>query len=139
MSPLSLNHSRFTLRTFLYGFLVLLLLGGFIAYTSFQARFLIEGPQVDLTGPTAGVSSERVIALEGTAANIARMSLNGRPIYTNEEGYFKEMIVLENGYTTATIRAEDRYGRIVSVERDFVFTPPPKDAVAQAADEAMHY
>ncbi len=91
--------------------------------------------------PNDGVSNERVVTLEGDAANIARMSLNGRAIYTDESGHFKEEIVLENGYTTATIRAEDRYGRTVSVDRGFVYTPPGEDEVAQGESEnqAIHY
>lgn len=130
MSPLNFSHSRFTLRNAVYALFTVFLLGGVIAYMGFQARFLIAGPQISIAAPEDSVSGERVIVLEGDAANIARMSLNGRPIYTNADGHFSEKLVLENGYTTATIRAEDRYGRTISVERGFVFTPPAADAMA---------
>lgn len=93
------------------------------AYTLFQSRFLIIGPQVVLTTEPDTVQNERRIFLEGTAFNISRMWLNDRQIFTDAQGYFKEALVLENGYTVATLRAEDRYGRTTNVERSFMYTP----------------
>lgn len=142
MSPLTYSHSRFTLRTALYGCLALLIVLGFSAYAAYQARFLLEGPLVTISAPNTALSSDRVVTLEGDAANIARMYLNDRPVYTNESGHFSEMLVLENGYTIATIRAEDRYGRTVFVSRGFVFNPPSgEESVAQGSseDHTTHY
>lgn len=101
-------------------FVVLLLLSG---YVIFQARFLIMGPQVTLIGELPRHTNERTLTLRGQASNISHLWLNDRPIYTNENGYFEEALVLENGYTVATLRAKDRYGRTVSVSRSFVYTP----------------
>lgn len=119
MSPITLT--RFTFRTLLiYGFIAVCILA-FLIYVIFQARFLLAGPQIFMTSaPTA--SDERLIMLEGQAKNIIRMTLNGRQIYTDKNGYFKEALVLENGYTVATLQAEDRYGRITHHTQEFVFT-----------------
>ena len=92
-------------------------------YVLFQARFMIAGPQIVLlTGPPIH-NNTRVIELTGTAYNITHLWLNDRPIYTDEAGHFTEALVLENGYTVATLRAKDRYGRETRVERAFVYTP----------------
>lgn len=99
---------------------LLLLMGSFVI---FQARFLIIGPQIVITEEPTGPQNTRQISLSGTAYNISRLWLNDRPIYTDAHGNFKEALVLENGYTIATLRAEDRYGRTTKVTRPLVYVP----------------
>lgn len=102
------------------------------AYILFQARFLIEGPLVSLMGEPDIIQHERQIVLEGVAKNITAITLNGRPIVTNESGFFREPLVLENGYTRIRIDAEDRFGRAVSLERTFVYVDSaPEVTLAQ--------
>lgn len=92
-------------------------------YVIFQARYLIIGPQIFLTDPPDLLQNERRITLRGTAKNISRLWINDRPIYTDLQGNFKETVVLENGYTVTTLRAEDRYGRETRVSESFVYSP----------------
>lgn len=92
-------------------------------YIVFQARFLIIGPQIVLTEDPELLQNERKVILVGDTYNISRLWLNDRQIYTNAEGKFKEALVLENGYTVATLRAEDRYGRETTVTQSFVYAP----------------
>ncbi len=100
-------------------FLILLIVG----YIVFQARFLIAGPVISLSNEPAVQHNERTIYLSGTAHNITHLWLNDRPIFTDAAGEFNEALVLENGYTVATLRARDRFGRETRVERPFVYTP----------------
>jgi hypothetical protein len=93
------------------------------AYVAFQARFLIIGPQLQLTNESEQLVNHRQITLAGSASNISRLWLNDRPIFTDAQGNFKEALVLENGYTIATIRAEDRYGRETTIKRTYIYTP----------------
>ncbi len=94
-----------------------------LAYVIYQARFLITGPLVRLEPTATNAYNERVVRLTGNATNITRLWLNDRPIYTDRAGHFNEALILENGYTIATLRAEDRYGRTTRIEREFVFVP----------------
>jgi hypothetical protein len=94
-----------------------------LLYLIFQARFLIIGPRVILIEELDVPQNERQIFLTGNAYNISRLWLNDRQIYTNAQGNFKEALVLENGYTIATLRAEDRYGRETMITRSFVYAP----------------
>lgn len=94
-----------------------------LAYTIFQARFLISGPQILLTTSLNLRQNIQQVSLAGKTYNISRLWLNDRPIYTDAKGNFKETLVLENGYTVATLRAEDRYGRETIVTKPFVYTP----------------
>ncbi|MCA9355702.1 hypothetical protein KC865_04150 [Candidatus Kaiserbacteria bacterium] len=106
---------RFILLTI--GFLCIL------TYITFQARFIIIGPQINLTDEAGLLHNERQIFLSGRTHNISHLWLNDRPIYTDAQGKFNEALVLENGYTVATLRAKDRYGRETKVTRGFVYAP----------------
>lgn len=94
-----------------------------VFFLLFQARFLITGPRIVLTEAPHSPQNQRQVTIAGTAQNISRLWLNDRPIYTDAEGNFKEAIVLENGYTIATLRAQDRYGRSTTVSRPLVYVP----------------
>ena len=121
MSPITFNTRGISFRTLFSYTLVLLFVVLFVAYVLFQGRFLIAGPTLLLEPNLENPQMERVIALEGTARNIARMTLNGRAIYTDASGYFNEDVILENGYTIVTLQAEDRYGRVRKYSREFVY------------------
>lgn len=84
---------------------------------------MIQGPQVTLLEEPPKVVNERFVTLLGHADNITRITLNGRPIFTDQAGYFHEAMMLENGYTIATIAATDRYGRTTAVIREFMYLP----------------
>jgi hypothetical protein len=94
-----------------------------LVYIAFQARFLISGPQITLTDEASKLQNERLVYLSGEAFNISRLWLNDRQIYTDAQGNFDEALILENGYTVATLRAEDRYGRETRVKQDFIYAP----------------
>lgn len=113
----------YSFRTLVKYWLIALLAIVMISFVVFQARFLIMGPQITLSDSHYGPQNERQIQLKGVAHNIARLWLNDRPIYTDAMGNFDEALVLENGYTIATLRAEDRYGRSTTLSRELVYVP----------------
>lgn len=94
-----------------------------LLYIMYQARFLITGPQIILTGDASLQHNERAVTLTGTTQNISRLWLNGRPIFTDPQGAFATDVILENGYTITKLEAEDRYGRRTSLTREFVYAP----------------
>ncbi len=121
---LTLPHEdTYSLRTLLKYWLTAVLVLLVIGFVVFQARFLITGPRIVLRDFPTGPQNERQIVITGDAYNISRLWLNDRQIYTDTTGRFEEAIVLENGYTIATLRAEDRYGRTTTLSRPLVFVP----------------
>jgi len=94
-----------------------------LIYVSYQARFLIVGPQITLTNDSPILQNQRAVTLEGSATNISRVWLNDRPIFTDPNGNFSTDVVLQNGYTILTLEAEDRYGRQTSLTQEFVYKP----------------
>ena len=113
----------YSFRTMVKYWLFVLLALLIVSFIVFQARFLIMGPQITITDAPNGPQNERQIHMKGNAHNIARLWLNDRPIYTDAKGDFDEALVLENGYTIATLRAEDRYGRSTALSRELVYVP----------------
>lgn len=89
----------------------------------YQSRLLITGPVVTLTNEPDAIQTERTITLTGVAENITHITLNDRAIVTTQDGRFIETVVLENGYSTVEIAANDRYGRETQVSRTFIYTP----------------
>lgn len=126
MKPLKLH--RLTLSGFLKIGLLLAGLAVAFWYIHFQARYFIEGPRVALESPTAVQQNSRIISVTGSAENITDITLNGRKIYTDEEGNFLEPLVLENGYTIMTIVAKDRFGRLTTLSKEFFYADPVEHA-----------
>src|SRR5690606_11152957 len=82
-----------------------------ITYSAFQARFLILGPQISISNPTHGLAvPAQLVFVEGRAKNVAWLSLNDRQIFTNEEGYWSEKLLVSEGLSITTVKARDRFG-----------------------------
>jgi hypothetical protein len=113
----------FSFRAVIQGALILVCLLFAILYITYQARFLITGPQITLTNDVPMLQNTRHVTLTGTAINISHLWLNGRPLYTDRNGQFTTGVILENGYTVTTLMAEDRYGRTTSITHPFVYVP----------------
>jgi hypothetical protein len=114
---------RFTFGGILRWSLFLGISGTLLWYGAFQARLLIAGPSITLRPDTTVLHDTRVTTINGIAENITMITLNDRPIFTDDAGNFHEQLVLENGYTIMTLRAEDRYGRKKVLEQPFVYEP----------------
>lgn len=108
-----------TLRTILKIVIACVVLAIAASYVLFQGRHLIAGPVIRITEDHYDGTSPSV-ELAGTADNITALTLNGRPIYTDDGGAWSETVVLPVGYTVVMLEAEDRYGRTESVERAYV-------------------
>ena len=93
-------------------------------YGFFQARTLIHGPQLSVSFPTDGATiTETLYTVTGSATNVSRVSLNGRPITTNLEGDFEETLVTPEGYHELLVEAENRLGRSTEMRITMVGAP----------------
>lgn len=84
----------------------------FVLYVLFQTRFLILGPQVYIDSPqNDSVATSSMVTISGRAANTAWLSLNGRQIFTDEEGRWSEQLILSKGSSIMSMYVRDRFGR----------------------------
>jgi hypothetical protein len=118
-----INTHSLTLGKILRVLGVVALVSLLVWYVHFQARNFLTGPTIDLDDTYGVLHHEQSIVLSGTAHNIVKLTLNGREIHTNEEGSFAQTLVLEHGYSIMTLEAQDRFGRITSLQKEFVYTP----------------
>ncbi len=81
-------------------------------YSYSRAENLIRGPVLTVTTPENGATvSDPLVEVAGTARNITHISMNGRGIFIDETGAFREKLLLPYGYTILIVKAEDRFGR----------------------------
>jgi hypothetical protein len=93
-----------------------------VGYAAFQAEALFLGPRLTIDSPLSGLStSTSLVTIEGSASNISYLSLNGEKIFTDEQGYFKEKILLSYGYNIVTLSATDRFGRTVTKSLQLIY------------------
>jgi len=91
-----------------------------LGYGLFEARKLLEGPEITITSPRDGsATSTDLVTIEGTALNISFLTINDAPAYTDASGYFTETLSPPAGYTVFTVAAVDRFGRRASKSVSF--------------------
>ena len=96
-----------------------------LGYGIFETRRLFEGPVINLVTPPNGMSvTTSQVTIEGSAQNISDISLNGRKIFIDSAGHFKEELLLSYGYNLLTFIAHDRFGRETKKILELVYTGP---------------
>lgn len=104
------------------------------AYGLFQARTLLEGPELSVSYPAPGDTvTGPVYTLRGTAHNISRVRVNGRPITTDLQGGFSEIMITPDGYSVVVVEAENRLGRYTSRRIEVVGVPHPAPVASSSA------
>jgi len=99
------------IRIIFFTVLVLVILG----YSGFQARKILEGPELKVTSlKTGAVLKDPLVEIKGVAYNIKEISMDDRPIYIDEKGNFNEKLLLFPGYNIIKLKAGDKFGKVTS-------------------------
>jgi hypothetical protein len=92
-----------------------------IGYAIFSARHYLVGPQLIIKSPQNGqIFTEALIDVQGVATNIVYISLNDRAIYVDEQGNFREKLLLSPGYNIIKLYARDKFQREVTEQLEMV-------------------
>lgn len=88
--------------------LIIFIFGGYFFY---QLKNFIFGPSFNI----AGLKEYTVVygpffVVEGNAKNIFVFYLNGRKVFMDKEGNFKEKMVLASGSNILEFKARDKFG-----------------------------
>ncbi len=101
-------HRKINIKTTIFILLLISILG----YTYFQLQNLITGPVITISLPQNGTTlTSSLVEVTGSTKNISDISLNGRHIFIDEQGDFKEKVLLSPGYNIITLQAKDKFGR----------------------------
>lgn len=86
-----------------------------VVYGAYQAREYLRGPRITIAH---AVKDGPLLRLEGTALRIAFLSLQGKQIFTDENGRWQETLLLLPGYNSVSLAARDRFGRTAEKHQD---------------------
>ena len=106
--------------------MAMVMIGGMLilGYAYFQIMRVARGATLSLQEPASGATfSKPLITVDGEANRVSFISINGRQIFTDESGRFKEEILLAEGYNVLTVAVKDRFGAVRKEMREVVYKP----------------
>ena len=105
------NNSKIALKASLSIFIAVIIIG----YSLFSARHIIKGPTIVIETPENGeLTKNNFVEIKGKSENINYITLNDRQIYIDDEGNFKEKLILYEGENTLKLYGKDKFGREVT-------------------------
>lgn len=79
------------------------------------------GPKIVIEYPSNGQTvASSYLEIKGVAKNVSLLYFNGRQIFTDQNGNFKEDLLLVRGYNIIEVSATDKFGRKVKERREIV-------------------
>ena len=102
--------------------LIFVLLVG-VAYGGLEAWPLIKGPGIELYSPLQNATyQDGTVTVKGVAKRVSGLSLNGAPLFYEENGNFEVVLTFPRGGTILTLAGTDRFGRSKTITRT-IFVP----------------
>lgn len=112
MFAVSKNVISMNTKTILKTILTLMIIIIIVGYSYNRSKDFITGPTIEILSPKTGIGvSESLLEVKGTANNISYISINDRQIFTDENGNFKEKLLLFPGYNIISVKASDKFDR----------------------------
>lgn len=102
-----------------------LALAAFFIYFIFNFWGFLRGPRLFIDFPQNGEFLDNShILVKGLSQDVTKLELNGRPIYTDENGNFSESLILSPGLNIIELKADGRFGRQLSKRRTVMVKLP---------------
>jgi hypothetical protein len=93
-----------------------------VGYFIFNFRVFIAGPEIIITSPQNGETTDKdLVEVTGKAENVNFISINDRSIFLDENGNFKEFLLLSSGYNIIVIKAQDKFKRSISKNLEIIY------------------
>ncbi len=100
-----------------FAVVILVVAGYAIARSLTYAR----GPHILIDEPADGTYiSTSTVTIIGTVQRARDLSLNGHPVAVDEQGHFKETIIIFPGINYITLTAQDQFGRATEIRETLV-------------------
>ena len=109
-------------------------------YAYYRTKDFIIGPTITIHSPRDGeLVNLSLVEIYGTAKNISYISVNDRQVFTDEEGKFKEKLLLYPGYNIISIKAIDRFERDIEKTLELVYKEPEQDLEPGVPNESSGF
>jgi hypothetical protein len=94
-----------------------------VIYAIFRSLNYIHGPVIEIFQPLDGSAIASTTAtIIGRADRVNSLTMNGKTIFIDESGNFKETLVMFPGINIITFSAHDQFGRTVHRQLQLVGT-----------------
>jgi len=91
-------------------------------YALYKAENLITGPELQISNPQNGTTvNQSLVEITGTTNNVNDIQMNDGKIFVDEDGNFKEKLLLTYGYNIIKFSAKDRFGRATEKTLELVY------------------
>ncbi len=112
-------------KTVLKIILTLVVISIVVGYSYSRSKNFITGPTITMISPQTGIGvSKSLLEIQGIASSISYISINDRQIFTNEDGEFKEKLLLFPGYNIISIKASDKFDRKIEKTLEIIYKAP---------------
>ncbi len=102
------SSSKIAIKVFCSIFIGVIIVG----YSLFSARHIIKGPTIIIESPQNGeLTKDNFVEIKGKSENLNYITLNDRQIFIDDEGNFKEKLILYEGENTLKLYGKDKFGR----------------------------
>lgn len=113
------SSSNLTLKSAVIFIIAIIIIG----YTIFNSRLLVAGPQIVIKSPQDGSSFDhQLIEIRGETKNLSFISLDDKPIFIDENGRFREKLLLSPGLSIIKLYGKDRFERETETIMHYVYT-----------------
>jgi cytoskeletal protein RodZ len=92
----------------------------FLGYLFFQYRAAFLPPSLTITSPQQNSTTSKEITVSGKADSTASVFVNNQPVTVGNDGEFSKRLTLFPGNATVSVRAENRFGKQTTVERNII-------------------
>lgn len=101
--------------------MIILLILSFGFYGISKSWGFLNGPEIIIESPVDfQKANNSYMEIKGKAEYVSSLYLNGNQIFTDENGNFKENLLLAKGYNIIIIEAQDKFGRTTKEKREIV-------------------
>lgn len=114
-------------KTIIRNTLIVIIICAIGGYTGFQSKKIVSGPQITIQSPTTTSADKSSVDVKGIVKNVSVVTLNDRLIPVDEDGQFKEKVLLYPGYNVIKLEATDKFGSSVTKELQLVYTDENKN------------
>ncbi|MES2314519.1 MAG: hypothetical protein V4524_01095 [Patescibacteria group bacterium] len=94
-----------------------------IVYAFFRSLNYIHGPEINIFQPIDGSAlASSTVTIIGQATRVNSLSMNGKTVFIDESGNFKETLLVFPGMNIITFTAHDQFGRTKTRQLQLVGT-----------------
>lgn len=92
-----------------------------LGYLGTRVYGLTQPPQLNIDSPVDNmVTTQSVIAISGTIETGATLEINGQVVIPDQQGYFSEVVVLQDGPNSIEITAQKKHSEALTLYRNIM-------------------